>query len=845
MFEDRVKRVVRAGLPWLLCAMPVAVAAQQAQRGTDAATQEQPPTLELNVTVIGSTPLPGVGLPADQVPAPVQVISAEDLVNSGALDLSDLMNRRLAGVHVNEIQGNPFQADVNYRGYTASPLLGTPQGLSVYMDGMRLNQPFGDVVNWDLIPRMAISTTVLMPGSNPLFGLNTLGGALAIQTKDGRVAPGTTIQATYGSDVRRAIDFEHGGSREVSGLHYYFAGSLFGEDGWRDASPSDVRQLFGKIGWRKLASELAISAGHANNSLRGNGLQEQGFLERKFDSAYTLPDINDNRSTMLNVTGRRDFPNAFTVTANGYYRHVRTATLNGDLNEESLNQSMYQPGAAEQAALAAAGYSGFPTNGANAANTPFPFWRCLGNILLNDEPGEKCNGLINRTAAGQYNFGGSSQLTLRQTPDRRHQLTVGAGYDRSHVAFDQTSEIGYLDTTRTVVGTGVFADGVNGGDIDGEPFDNRVNLTGITQTTSVYATDTLAIGDAWHLTLSGRFNRTTVSNEDGINPGGGAGSLDGEHTFNRFNPAVGVTYAPSKGVTTYASYSEGSRAATSVELGCADPDAPCRLPNAMVGDPPLDQVVTRTAEAGLRGLRGATHWNAGVFHADNFDDILFVTSEQTGFGYFRNFGKTRRQGIELGADTRVGRTAFGASYTLLDATFQSAERVSGGSNSTNDEAESGLKGLEGAIDIEPGGRIPLIPRHMFKLFADIDVTTRAGLSINVVGTSASFARGNENNQHEADEPYYLGPGSSPGYTVVNLGGRLDVTPRFQVIGQINNLLDRRYYTAAQLGALGFTPGETYLARPFPAVGGEFPVQHSTFYSPGAPIRAWAGFRLRL
>ena len=111
------------------------------------------------------------------------------------------------------MQGNPFQPDVNYRGYTASPLLGTPQGLSVYMDGVRLNQPFGDIVSWDLIPRTAIASTTLMPGSNPLFGLNTLGGALSIQTKSGVTHPGTMLQASYGSDVRRAFDFEHGGTR--------------------------------------------------------------------------------------------------------------------------------------------------------------------------------------------------------------------------------------------------------------------------------------------------------------------------------------------------------------------------------------------------------------------------------------------------------------------------------------------------------------------------------------------------------------------------------------------------------------------------------------------------------
>ena len=157
------------------------------------------------VEVIATTPLPGVDLPLSQIPAPVQTAIDRDIEESGALDLADFLNRRLNGVHVNEMQGNPFQPDISFRGYTASPLLGTPQGLSIYMDGVRLNQPFGDVVSWDLIPRMAISAIALMPGSNPLFGLNTLGGALSIQTKDGRSNPGTTVQAIYGSHVRRAI----------------------------------------------------------------------------------------------------------------------------------------------------------------------------------------------------------------------------------------------------------------------------------------------------------------------------------------------------------------------------------------------------------------------------------------------------------------------------------------------------------------------------------------------------------------------------------------------------------------------------------------------------------------
>ena len=148
--------------------------ALSAQAADDGATTVAPA-----VTVIGQTPLPGLELPLGQIAAPVQSVTAREIDESGASDVSAFMNRRLGGVHVNEVQGNPFQMDVNYRGYTASPLLGTPQGLSVYMDGVRINQPFGDVVSWDLIPKAAIASMNLMPGSNPLFGLNTLGGALA------------------------------------------------------------------------------------------------------------------------------------------------------------------------------------------------------------------------------------------------------------------------------------------------------------------------------------------------------------------------------------------------------------------------------------------------------------------------------------------------------------------------------------------------------------------------------------------------------------------------------------------------------------------------------------------
>lgn len=822
-------------------------ASSQAATSQPAPSQPGGPTsaATFRVTVVGTTPLPGVEVSMDWLPAPVQVVTTQEIEGAQALDLSNYLIRRINGVYANEVQNNPFQPDINYRGYTASPLLGTPQGMSVYMDGVRLNQPFGEVVSWDLIPRIALASGALMPGSNPLFGLNTLGGALSLQTKDGRTAPGTTIQAFGGASARRAVEIEHGGRNAADTLNYYVAGSLFSEDGWRDDSPSDVRQIFGKVGWRQGDNALTFSLAHANNSLNGNGLQAFELLENDYDSVYTKPDTTDNRATLLNVNVQRRLTSTLALSANGYYRNLRTKTFNGDINEEALEESVYQPGAAERAALLAAGYGVIPASGLDASNTPFPFLRCVGNVLLNDEPAEKCNGLINRGEIGQHIGGFQGQVSGRgKMGSREHLFTVGTAFERSTVAFEQSTELGYINPDRSVTGLGAFGDGETGGEIDGEPYDVRVNLDGTVTTFSLFATDTLPIGERVHLTVSGRFNRTVIDNKDQILPGGGPGSLDGNHTYNRFNPAAGVTVDLTPESTLFAGYSEGSRAATSIELGCADPENPCKLPNAMAGDPPLEQVVTRTVEAGVRGNRAGLEWSAGVFRANNNDDILFVLSDQTGFGYFKNFGETRRQGLELSGKRRFGGATVGASYTFLSATFQSEEEVNGESNSSNEEAQEEGPGMEGAIEIEPGDQMPLVPRHLLKVFADIPVTSRFDLTVELLGAGGVWARGNENNDHEPDGVYYLGEGRTDGYAIVTLAGDYELRPWLHVIGQVNNLFNTEYATAAQLGPAGFTANGNFIARPFAAVGDEFPGRHTTFLGAGAPLRAWAGVRMR-
>jgi outer membrane receptor protein involved in Fe transport len=798
-----------------------------------------------SIDVVAVTPLAGSDLSRDQIASPVQTASAEDLENSGSLDLSDLLNKRLNGVYVNENQGNPYQPDINYHGFTASPLLGTPQGLSVYTDGVRQNQPFGDVVTWDLIPKIAIDEMALMPGSDPLYGLNTLGGAVSIQTKDGLSHPGTSLQATGGQYGRRAVEFEHGGSHS-NGLNWYVGGNLYKEDGWRQLSPSEVRQVFGKLGWRSGKTTLGLSFSYADNSLTGNGLQDFRFLQQDYTSVNTVPDTTQNRSPSLTFTARQDVSPHLTLSGVAYFRYIRADTANGNLNSNSYTESLYNLSAADVAALAAAGYQGFPTTG-NSTTEPFPYWRCIAQGLEHNEPIEKCDGEIIREWTKQNNFGASA-LAAWQTS--RNHFTAGFALDHSSMTFQQSVQFAYLNADRvTLTPVPFFADGSSNS--NGVPVDERAYLHGINNTPSFFATDTLTLGK-WNLTASGRYNRTSVDNVDRLPPGfegaagsdGGRASLTGNSAYGRFNPAAGLTYAASRFFSGYFSYSESSRAPSSIELGCSNPNDPCNLPNALVSDPPLKQVVTRTFEAGVRSpFEGNLRWSAGWFRAVNYDDLLFVSSDQTGFGYFTNFGKTRREGAEANLSGRVRHFTLGGGYTFLSATYQSPQTIDGTSNSASANTLAGFPGDGDTINIVPGDRIPLTPRHLLKAHADYQPIPKLNVDLDFRAVSRSFARGNENNLYQPDGIYYLGQGSSPGYGVVNLGARYQLNRRVQLFVTIDNLLNHHYYTAAQLGTTPYNNSGQFQARPFPVNSlGDYPVRSTTFLAPGAPIDVFGGMK---
>ena len=748
------------------------------------------------IEVIATTPLQGIGLPLQQIPASVQSVKEEQLKEQKSISISDYINQNLNGVSVNDTQNNPYQPDVTFRGYAASPLLGTPQGLSIFVDGVRVNEPFGDVVNWDLIPMNSIYSINLIPGSNPLFGLNTLGGALSVQTKSGRTNPGGAIEAYTGSWGRRAGSAEYGGVSKDGSVDYFISANVFSEDGWRDYSPSDVGQVFGKLGWQNEKTSLNLSFTGADNKLVGNGLAPADFLDQiGRESILTRPDKTENKLAFVNLNWSHFFSDNVQLSGNGYYRKARTSTLNGDGNDDFDDGvvDLDASGEIDAAELAAA----------NA------------NCLADSDSDENCSGAINRTKSRRTGYGFNTQMTFGQDlSGMKNQFIAGLGYDYGKTNFKQSTEYGLVNATRGIDGANIFSD------------EAPVNLQGVSKTWSIFATDTLSLNSLWHLTASARYNHTKVENDDRLNPIPDPDptlntSLTSNQSYNRVNPAVGLNFTPSKDLTAFASYNEGSRAPTAIELGCANPNQPCRLPNAFAGDPPLNQVVAKTFEGGLRGkLTQDIGWTFSAYRAQNHDDIQFISSTTTGAGFFDNVGKTRRQGIDSSINGRLDKFSWNLGYSFVKATYQSEFEVVSEINET--VVGSGVQ------QVGKGDNIPGIPQHQLKLRAAFDVTPSWNVGTNIFAFSDQYSRGNENNDYDGEGAKVAG------YAVMNLDTRYNFSNGWQFFARLNNVFDREYNNGGLLGE-----------HRFDASTGQFTGNESNtnaFFAPGAPRAAWLGLR---
>jgi iron complex outermembrane receptor protein len=745
---------------------------------TPAATPAVTPKYE--TVVVATTPLHGSLLPSDRVAADVQTATAETIDANRDLDLAEFMNQSLASVTINQVQESPLAPDLQYRGFSASPVLGASEGISVFLNGVRLNEPFGDIVSWDLIPPGAIRSLNLMPGSNPLFGLNTLGGALSMETKTGFDSPGAQAVLLGGSWDRRVLSVAAGGHGEHWG--FFGAGRLFTEDGWRQHSPSRALNGFLSAAYQKGGSTLDLSLVGAGTVMDGLGPSPIQLLAQQRSAAFTYPDEARNRMLMAILRGDRPLSPTAHLSATAYYRVSRSATRNGD-------QGAWNP-------CTAAGQTGFVcAQGGTVvvldpSGNPVPF-----------DAGNPYGGSDHTTTTHQIGFGGSAQGSFEaRLGGRENHLFVGASADAGLIRFSSQTLLARLNDAREVVDTD-FIDPTS-----------PVAVDGTVKNLGIHASDTFALFPALFLTLSARFNRATLSLRDRL-----GGDLGGDHAYTRLNPAASLSYQPRPQIGVYGSYSESARSPTPMELACSSPSSPCRLPDEFVSDPPLAQVVARTLEAGVRGhLEGGrifVDYAVSAFRTANSNDILFVSAGPlTSEGYFANVGDTLRQGVEarlhggLRLGSRSGRLDWAASYTYLDATFRTPFIAPSPHHPLT---------VDGQIAVAAGARLPSTPAHVGKASLAWIAPFGLALGATVLGNSGQYYRGDEAS---------LLP-QLPGYLLVNLRADYAFARWTSVFVRVDNVVGASY---ASFGVLGdATPVLPTFTDP-------------RFQSPGAPRAAWVG-----
>ena len=722
----------------------------------------------------------GAEVATERIPGLIQQADAAELQRLQPLDLTDFLNRRFSSVSINHAQGNPLQPDLNFRGFTASPLLGMAQGIAVYVNGVRANEPFGDTVNWDLIPESAIQDVQLGGGAQPMFGENALGGALVVRYKNGFQSKGGTGEVYGGSYGRVGAVVEAGGNDGSQG--WYGNVDYLTENGWREHSGSEGLRAYGSFSLESEKGSFEAGLLLGKNRLRGNGTAPVELLAQDRREVFTWPDITENQAVQLTLQGERRLPSDWRLAANIFWRGVDTDTFNGDATPfESCDGS--PPFLSE-----------VDCDDADAA----PLLDANGEPLPTTFDGAELDAINNLAVRNQGSAGASLQIT-RETQWRGallNNLVAGASFTRGDTAFDADVELGSLLEDRSTSRSGLFA------------WDLRTRLDSVNQTSSAWMADTLDVTAQLTFTVAARYhvNRVTLEDRSGMNP-----ELDGEHEFSSFNPSVGMTWRPLTGLLVYASAGRTARAPTPVELACASEDAPCNLPNAFLADPPLDKVVANTLEAGMRGKWGERNqWHAGVFRVVNRDDILFQATggALSNVGFFQNIADTRRQGFEAGVQNTGEPFSWYLEYSFIDATFQ---------DSFIETSPNHPEAIDGLTTVPSGARIPGVPRHLANAGGSYSVA-RWQFGVDVMARDGVYLRGDESNQL----------GRTRSYWVANLRAEFRLNESFALFARIENVFDRGYETFGLLGE----PDEVFE---------EF--EDPRFLGSGPPFGFWIGGRM--
>jgi iron complex outermembrane receptor protein len=753
-----------------------------------------PATTLVPLNIIGASPLPGPGIDIDKVPANVQTLNSQDLSLEGTPSLLTGLTDQAGSVNINSTLVNEFQPDVLYRGFEASPVLGTPQGIAVYQNGVRVNEAFGDTVNWDLIPDFAIDRFDMV-SSNPVYGLNALGGAAVLTMKNGFTYHGFEDEVAGGSFGQRSEEFQYG--QQVGNWAAYIGGRWFNEDGWRQFSQNNLRQIYADIGARTDKASLDISFTGADNMLYGAGTTPEQTLAVGRSRDFTTPQNNGNQLDFLTLNGAYHVTADWSFQGNAYIRQFHQTVVNGNTTDYIAcadgSGLLCQPDGATHLASNTGGSIPDLSNG--------------GTIPIGEDDSEDIHATT---------IGGALQTTYTGPLwSHENHLVLGGSVDHSYVGFVSSAEVGVINGSLQVLPSGFFVDTPENSGFQATP----VSLTAIDNYYGLFITDTFNVTPALAITASGRYNLATIDLSDRL-----GSNLTGNARYSRFNPAIGATYKFSDQLTAYAGYSEGNRVPTPSEIECSNPLQPCLLPSSLSSDPPnLKQVISHTYEAGLRGnfmlptvLPGRFTWNAGLFRTDLDDDIYGVATTISS-GFFENIGSTRRQGIETGLAYRDETWSAFINYSLVNATFQSPLTLASPSNPAAD--------VNGNIQVTPGDRLPGIPLNQLKAGLDWHPIDKATIGAVLTYFSDQYLRGDESNQNAP----------LSGYAVLNLHGSYKVTANIELFASISNLTGAKYAT---FGAYGDPTGVGAPGVPASGIGVD-----NRFLAPGAPLAVYGGARV--
>jgi outer membrane receptor protein involved in Fe transport len=751
-----------------------------------AAWGQTAPAVVPDVNVVASTPLLGSGVDRSALPQATQVLGSQDIDRTNVPSVTGAILDNIPSASINDTSGNPFQPDILFRGFVASPVIGTSQGLAVYVNGARFNDPFGDTVNWDLIVPEAIQT-VNVEASNPVFGLNALGGSVNVQLKNGFTYDGASLTAIGGSFDRGEGVAEFG--RQFGNYAIYAAGDVIHDGGYRQTGNSDLYRLYSDLGWRNDAAEMHLNVTAANNTLGNPGATPVQALNADISSIFSSPNTVWNRYVAVNFNGSYVLNDATSLQAVGYYDNLTQRVTNGATEE-------VMP--CDNGTGLLCNSDGTPVTGR------------FGTLVPDFLNGATYSGLVLEGLQAQ-SYGASLQLTSEAPVlGLKNHLAVGASFDGSNSVFDAQTQLGGFDSIGGgFVGPGVTQDQPSEGT---EP----VQVATTTRYFGLFASDVLSILPQLDLSVGGRFNNAEIDSFDKIGT-----ALNGQHTYSRFNPTAGLTYTYTPALQVYGSYSETNRAPTPTELSCSSAANPCSLLNFFIGDPNLKQVVARTFELGLRGklpdyLGGRLSWNADYYHTNDQDDLIFeTTTYNPNLAYYTNAGRTLRQGVEAGVHYDTPKLHLVLGYAYTDATFQSPLLLGSGSNPQSD--------ANGNEQVQPGDRIPGIPAHRGTVVAEYKITDRWTVGGNAVLESDQYRFGDEANLTKP-----VG-----GYVIVNLDTSYKITDHITLFGLVNNVTNRTYDTYGSFGPVG--------DRPWPTVPGG--VTDPRTASPGEPLAGYGGVKV--